>query len=324
MPVNLSVPKLSVIVPAYNLQDYIEACLLSVLEQQTDFAYEVMVCDDCSTDSTAQRIADLQQRFPDKLKAIFKPQNQGLAQNMLTLLAACQGDYIAYLDGDDLALAGKLQRQVDYLDSHADCQMVYHESDMFDSASNKSIKYYSSQHYNWSHIPQRSGIEDLIRYGTYLQASSVMFRRHAHLAQTVALDCRIIFDYPFYILNAGFLQANIDFMPEVLGRYRIHDTSFGAQTSRSVTRRQQSLADIEHACVLAKQFAVADEVIAEGIAHHRFAAALYFLSRDEHQLFLHYIEAASADGRFFNDKHQLAYELRHQPSVLKKRIQEMA
>jgi glycosyltransferase involved in cell wall biosynthesis len=315
--------KLSVIVPAYNLQDYIEACLLSVLEQQTDFAYEVLVCDDCSTDATAQRIAALQPRFPDKLKAIFKPQNQGLAQNMLSLLAACQGDYIAYLDGDDLALAGKLQRQVDYLDKHADCQMVYHESDMFDSATNKTIKRYSAQHYNWAHIPQRSSIHDLLRYGTYLQASSVMFRRHPHLAQTVALDCRIIFDYPFYILNAGFLQANIDFIPEVLGRYRIHDNSFGAQTSRSVTRRQQSLADIEHACLLAKQFAVPDKVIAEGIAHHRFAAALYFLNRDENSLFLRYIEEASADGWFFNPKHQLAFELRYEPSVLKKRLQDM-
>lgn len=316
--------KLSVIVPAYNLQQYIEDCLLSVLTQQTDFAFEVIVCDDCSTDDTAVRIDTVAKQYPHTLRAIYKPQNQGLAQNMQTLLAACQGQYVAYLDGDDLALPGKLQKQVDYLDQHIDCQIVFHESDMFDSDTNQSIKLYSQEHYNWSLIPQRSGLEDLLRYGTYMQASSVMFRNHPNLTDTISADCKIILDYPFYILNAGYLQANIDFMPETLGRYRIHQNSFGAQTSRSVCRREQSLHDIEQACRLAKSFGVPNEAIEQGIAHHRFATALYFLARDEVELFVKYIEKASAQNWFFNAKHQLAYDLRYQSEELKLRLQEAA
>ncbi|QHJ13577.1 hypothetical protein FX988_03843 [Paraglaciecola mesophila] len=316
--------KLSVLVPAYNLQNFIAECLLSVLEQETDFDFEVIVCDDASTDKTQAVIATLETLFPNKLNAIYKTENQGLAANMGTLLAAATGEYIAYLDGDDIALPSKLQRQVDYLDRHDECHMVYHESDMFDSATDETIKLYSKNFYNWSYIPARSTIEHMIKYGTYMQASSVMFRNHTNLIDTVASDCKIIFDYAFYILNAGYLSANVDFIPEVLGRYRIHENSFGQQTSRSFDRREQSLRDIELACQQAAQFGVEQSIINAGIAHHRFAAALYFLNREEHPLFLKYIELASSQHEFFNAKHRAVYENRHDQTHLKQLISEAA
>ncbi|MEP1447170.1 MAG: glycosyltransferase family A protein [Paraglaciecola sp.] len=316
--------KLSVLVPAYNLQDFIGPCLLSVLEQSTDFDYEVIVCDDASADNTAAKIADLAQLYPNKLKPIYKQTNAGLAANMATLLAAASGEYIAYLDGDDIALATKLQKQVDHLDQHPDCHMVFHESDMFVSQTNKTIKLYSKEFYNWSLIPKRSNIEHMIQYGSYMQASSVMFRNHANLIDTVSPDCKIIFDYAFYILNAGYLGANVDFIPEVLGRYRIHENSFGQRTSRSFDRREQSLRDIELACELAGQFGIKPDIIKAGIAHHRFAAALYFLARDANDLFLKYIELASNSGMFFNDKHQTVYENRQNLNKLKNLLSEAA
>lgn len=308
--------KLSVIVPAYNLEKYIDACLRSVLEQTVKAPFEVIVCDDASTDSTADIIRGLAEEFAH-LKTIIKKQNGGLASNMKTLLEAASGDYIAYLDGDDIALPGKLQTQIDYLDTHHDCQMVFHESDMFDSDTNETIRLYSQSSYNWAYIPQRSDITHLIRYGTYLQASSVMFRRHAWLTETVAQDCKIILDYPFYILNAGYLNANIDFIPNVLGRYRIHKDSFGAQTQRSTARREQSLADICHACELAAQFGVSDNVIKAGIAHHQYAAALYFLFRDNTAKFQQWITESASQGTFFDDKHRRVYELCSDPEQAK-------
>ena len=308
--------KLSVIVPAYNLERYIGECLRSVLDQHADFDYEVLVCDDASTDNTREEIEALCQEF-SHLKAIFKTQNAGLAENMKTLLGEAGGKYIAYLDGDDVALPGKLQKQVDYLDNHPECQMVFHESDMFDSQTNETIRLYSQTFYNWQHIPPQSDITHLIRYGTYMQASSVMFRRHNHLACTIATDCRIILDYPFYILNAGFLNARIDYMPDVLGRYRIHPDSFGAQTQRSAERREQSLRDICLACEQAAQFGVEPDIIQQGIAHHQFAAALYFLFRDNDEKFVEWIEKSAASGHFFDERHRFAFGNRANPSKVK-------
>ena len=85
--------KLSVIVPAYNLERYIGECLRSVLDQHADFDYEVLVCDDASTDNTREEIEALCQEF-SHLKAIFKTQNAGLAENMKTLLGEAGGKYI--------------------------------------------------------------------------------------------------------------------------------------------------------------------------------------------------------------------------------------
>jgi glycosyltransferase involved in cell wall biosynthesis len=314
--------KLSVLVPAYNLELYIGPCLLSILKQEADFDYQVIVCDDASTDQTPIKIAELKKQYPKKLKAIYKAENAGLAANMATLLEAASGEYIAYLDGDDIALPSKLQTQVDYLDQYQDCQMVFHECDMFDSDSNKTIKFYSKEFYNWSLIPKRSTIEDMIKYGSYMQASSVMFRNHPNLTKTIATNCKIIFDYAFYILNAGYLDAKVDFIPEVLGRYRIHENSFGQQTSRSYARRAQSLLDLEHACELAIQFDVDPAIIDSGIAHHRFAAALYFLNRDAFDLFIKYIELATKSEHYFNTKHRVAYENRQQPKKVKQLLSE--
>ncbi|WP_414830125.1 glycosyltransferase family 2 protein [Alteromonas sp. H39] len=304
--------KLSVLIPAYNLEKYIEETIRSVCEQQTDFGYEVIVCDDASPDGTARIIRQLASEFGN-LVPIIKTENGGLAENMKTLLSQAKGEYIAYLDGDDVALPGKLQSQVDYLDNHPECGMVYHESDVFDSDTNQSIKRYSTDHYNWEQIPEKSDITHLVRYGTYLQASSVMFRRHNWLIETVLPECKIILDYPFYIMNAGFLKASIDFIPEVLGRYRIHADSFGGQTQRSVSRRLQSLADIQHATKQAAQFGVDKQFISQGCSHHLFAAALYFLFRENDEQFTELIKLSVNSESFFNERHQLAWEYRHAP-----------
>ena len=69
--------KLSVLVPAYNLELYIGPCLLSILKQEADFDYQVIVCDDASTDQTPIKIAELKKQYPKKLKAIYKAENAG-------------------------------------------------------------------------------------------------------------------------------------------------------------------------------------------------------------------------------------------------------
>lgn len=312
--------KLSIVVPVYNLENYIGECLTSLLEQQVNFDYQIIVCDDCSSDNSASIIKRFSEQYPNIIKAILKSKNAGLAENMRTLLSHVEGEYVAYLDGDDLALPSKLQKQVEYLDTHPSCSMVYHESDMFDSETGKSIQLYSSSFYNKKYIPAKANLSHLVRFGTFLQASSVMFRNHANLINTVPDFCKIILDYPFYIMNAGYLAGTIDFIEETLGRYRIHSQSFGAQTSRSVERRIQSLNDICCACEQAGQFGLSSEVIQQGISHHKYAAALYFLKKDNVEYFSQLISESVQHGYFFDERHQLAYQHRKQTKLVKKEL----
>lgn len=312
--------KLSVLVPAYNLEKYISDCLVSLLTQNLAHEFEVIVCDDASTDNTANVIRNLESEY-NNLRAVYKTLNHGLAKNMQTLVHLARGEYVAYVDGDDLALPGKLTALVNYLDRNRDCHMVYHESEMFESDTGKAVRLFSQTYYNWAYIPRRSALTHLIQYGTYMQASSVMFRNHPKLKETTSSDYRLILDYPFYLMNAGYLQANIDFIPSVLGRYRIHSDSFAARTRRDNVRRIQSADDMIAAVKACKKFGISRKVIDKGIVQHEFAAALFFLFKEEDSLFQMYIEKSSVNRKFFNDKHELSWTLRRNPNKLRKMLQ---
>ena len=304
--------KLSVIIPAFKFAAYIQECLLSVLAQKTNFDFEVLVCNDCSPDNTRDVIRYLEPAFP-QLKVLDNTSNTGLIGSMANLLRAARGDYIAYLDGDDVALPGKLQAQVDYLDANPGCAISYHESDMFDTVTGARLKWYSKEFYNAVYIPQKADISHLIRYGTFLQASSIMFRRHDSLLQALDHGSKIICDYPWHIMNAGFLQGTVDLLPQVFGRYRVHPNSFCAMTQQSAARRVQVTEELVSACRLGERFGVSSDVIQLGVNHQYFAAALFFLKNQEDDLFLQMIERSADQPLWFDGRHQQAFELRTNP-----------
>lgn len=308
--------KLSVIIPAYRFSAYIHECLLSVLAQKTTFDFEVIVCNDCSPDNTRDVIRYLESGYP-QLKVLDNTQNTGLIGSMANLLRAARGDYIAYLDGDDVALPGKLQAQVDYLDANSDCAISYHESDMFDTVTGARLKWYSQEFYNAGYIPRQADISDLIRYGTFLQASSVMFRRHHQLLQALEHGSKIICDYPWHIMNAGFLNGTIDLLPQVLGRYRVHPNSFCAMTQQSAIRRVQVTEEMASACRLGGRFGVDADVIQAGVNHQYFAAALFFLKTRQDALFQQMIERSAEQPLWFDHRHQQAYEGRGTPELVR-------
>lgn len=307
--------KVSVLVPVYNLGRFIEPCLLSLLEQQTNFDFEVIAIDDGSSDDSWSIMQRLARQWP-QLKALQNSQNMGLAKTQKRLLREATGEYIAYVDGDDLALPGKLQSQADYLDSHTSCTLCYHEAEVFDSDSNEVTSHYSRDYYNARYIPQQAQAEHLIRYGCFPNASSIAFRRHGHLQEAVDEGCRIILDHPWHILNALYGKGSVDFIPVVYGRYRIHSHSFGGQTKRSSERRDQVLADQLRACDNARPFGISESVIAAGKAHYRFATALYFLKQGDVARFECFINESVVDGWFFDERHRLAWENRARPNIV--------
>lgn len=311
--------KLSVLVPAYKLDQFIGPCLQSLLDQQTDFPFEVVVADDGSPDNTLAVITSLAARY-GALRSEPNATNLGLAKTQKALLAKARGQYIAYVDGDDLALPGKLQALVDHLDNHPGCSLVYHEAEVFDSDSNQLLGHYSRDYYNNRYIPAEAGIEHLIRYGNFINASSIAFRRHPRLAEAVDEGCKIILDYPWHILNLALNPGSADRIDQVLGRYRMHPQSFGGQTRQNPERREQSLADMVRACDNAAPFGVAPEVIAAGKAQHYFAAALYFLRAGDIARFQRLIALSAKDGQFFDDRHRLAADQAADPEAVKAAI----
>jgi glycosyltransferase involved in cell wall biosynthesis len=109
-------PKLSVIIPAYKFAQNIQQCIYSVLWQQTDFPFEVLVRDDFSQDGTAELIERMSVYYKN-LRYFRATENWGGHKNVEFLYNQTRGIYVSYIDGDDFFTdEKKLQKQVDFLD----------------------------------------------------------------------------------------------------------------------------------------------------------------------------------------------------------------
>ncbi len=130
--------KVSVLVPVYNLERFIEPCLESLLTQQVNFDYEVIAIDDGSRDGSWAIMQQLATRYP-QLRALQNPQNIGVCRTIRRLLELSRGEYLAYVDGDDLDMPGKLQTLANYVDENPTCGFVYHEAEVFYSENGPDV-----------------------------------------------------------------------------------------------------------------------------------------------------------------------------------------
>lgn len=127
--------RLSVIFITYNHEKYVEKALRSVLTQETDFDFEVVVGEDCSTDRTREILTAVAAEYPDKtVRLRFREENSGRPTlNVYETTKACQGEYLAYLEGDDYwSDPHKLQKQVDFLEAHPEYIACTHDHVMID------------------------------------------------------------------------------------------------------------------------------------------------------------------------------------------------
>ena len=109
----------SIAVLTYNHEQYIREALDSILMQQVDFKYEVVVGDDCSKDETRAILQTYERNFPGIFKVIYRAKNIGTTKNGYDVFMHCEGKYIAQLEGDDFWTdPDKLQKQVDFLETN--------------------------------------------------------------------------------------------------------------------------------------------------------------------------------------------------------------
>ena len=228
-------PKVSVCVITYNQERYIRQCLQSLVDQQTNFDFEVIVGDDCSTDGTRAVVQEFVERYPGIVRPIFQERNTGGSRNNLEVHAAATGEYVGHVDGDDYALPGKLQAQADVLDRDPGCMAVWHQVDFFDDAGG----FCSGKTADLSSFKLgRVTFADAIRLGFIGVYSALMYRRSA--MSPIDPGRRVLDVYfTWDLLSKGHGHV----IDDILGRYRI--ASSGSLTVASV-RRVRLLA-IDHA-----------------------------------------------------------------------------
>lgn len=111
--------KLSIIMPSYNKVDFISNAIDSVLSQETEYSYQIIVADDHSTDGTVEIVEKYQDKYPEKIVLLKSDKNQKLFKNILRAYENVKTDYFCVLDPDDYWIDNnKIQRALSFLESN--------------------------------------------------------------------------------------------------------------------------------------------------------------------------------------------------------------
>jgi len=210
-------PTVSVLVPTYNHHEFIAESLDSIIKQ--DYKnLEIIVSDDASTDGAQDILSEYARKYPDKVTVLLADSRGGVSRNCNRAWSKCNGKYLSLMSGDDIMLPGKIRRQVELMESEAGCVISYHDLDVFDSQTRRTM-------YQWNdlsqHKPRENGVRDIIIFGTFIGACSSMLRRSACPDAGFDEAIPVASDWLFLIESAA-RGGSIRFIPEVLGGHRRH------------------------------------------------------------------------------------------------------
>lgn len=136
-------PEVTLVVPLFNVKPYVEACLAGVLAAQATVSIEILLIDDGSSDGTSDLLMDiLKARAPQNVQLLRQP-NRGLSAVRNLGVSRARGDYLAFLDSDDLMVSGSLQGLLDFA-RHNQCDLVMGRSFVFDSKSHVTSPFYDA------------------------------------------------------------------------------------------------------------------------------------------------------------------------------------
>ena len=172
-------PLVSVCVQTFNHGKYITQAIDSVLKQNTNFRYEILIGDDQSNDGTQEIVTEYFADHPDKIKLIESTSNLGHITgngrlNLIRNLRNARGKYIAFLEGDDFWCDdNKLQQQFDILETDPSLGAVTHDTDvLFEDTSERRLWRDAGDLVEFS-------LADLIAVECAFHTSSFFFRREA-------------------------------------------------------------------------------------------------------------------------------------------------
>jgi hypothetical protein len=233
-PVNTVQPVVSVIVTTYEHARFIGQCLDGILAQETRFPIEVVIGEDESTDGTREICMEYARHHPDRVRLFLRSRAlsnyvvDGVTKRLNGMWCrwSARGRYIALCEGDDYWISKeKLQKQVDFLESHADCSMSFH---------------------NVLCVPEGAAGEPHPAYGSGMAAFySVLDLLPTNFIYTASIVYRKtsmpdplpewyygmpMGDWPSCLLLAR--SGRLGYLPEVMSAYRIHPGGVWSRLSR--------------------------------------------------------------------------------------------
>lgn len=218
-------PVVSVNVPVYQHEPFLEQCLESILNQKTNFPFEIVIGEDESSDRSREICLSYKERYPEKINLILNKRADVVIvdgiptgrYNGYTIIKNSRGKYIALLEGDDYwESSDKLQKQVDFLEANPDFSGAYHDTYKFyENEEGQEVRELFRKK-----LPTMITVEDTLKKQTPFHTSSFMFRRE-YLLEFPEFLWRIhSADMAMFSILAKY--GPLGYVPELYSNYRNH------------------------------------------------------------------------------------------------------
>jgi glycosyltransferase involved in cell wall biosynthesis len=219
----------SVCMISYNHSEFIYQAIDSVLMQNTNFQYEIVIGDDCSSDNTPQILQEYESQHPDKIRLLLRNPNVGIANNFGDTILQCKGKYIAILEGDDYWIdENKLQKQVDFMEANSEYSLCYtHCKEVNESQGTSYITNIER--------PEIVDLSYILREGWFMRTPTLFFRNGLVQEFPDWFYTAYSTDYILHILLAE--HGRVRKLEDVTAVYRKHDRGISVVNAKKQLQR---------------------------------------------------------------------------------------
>lgn len=236
--------KISVVLPSYNYRDVLPEAIESVLAQ-TFRDWELIIVDDGSTDGAADTAARYAELHPGRIRLFFHEgrANKGIAETYRAGIARASGEYVAFIEADDVWRPENLAKKAAALDRHQDVSVVH---DHVDFAGNPAAILDMKEKIRWfgdlggplSGEPFYA-FKYLLYHNFVLTFSSFMTRRRCLEGVDMSARCQAWLDW--WLLSQLSLRGKFLSIPESLVRWRVHEKSLNQLTLRNMDEYREGV-----------------------------------------------------------------------------------
>jgi len=224
-------PVVSVCIITYNQESFVRQTIEGILLQKCDFPFDVVLGEDCSSDSTRKICEEYAQKYHEFIRLLPSEKNIGGTANFIRTLNECTGKYIAICEGDDYWTDPyKLQKQVDFLEEHRNCSACFTNAAIMNELAISKVIYLNGLDEGYIH-PERV----ILRGGALYPTASLVFRQSPLILDTLKEIDELNGDNLLIMLLS--MMGDIYYLNQITCTYRVWEGGIYSSIMNDIKKR---------------------------------------------------------------------------------------